>query len=79
MALWISRAPVLQPHFRRDANLTAFSSKTIPAVVTSHRGKDFKLFCLEVIHSGNVDIRKMIAPPMNLSGSPAVSPGGCKL
>jgi hypothetical protein len=57
MALWISPAPAVEADFQRDANLTAFFSKTIPAVVTSDLGKDFKLFCLEVIHSGKVDIR----------------------
>ncbi|HET9004625.1 MAG TPA: hypothetical protein VFN39_11545, partial [Gemmatimonadaceae bacterium] len=47
----------------RDANLTAFFSKTIPAVVTSHLGKDFKVSCLEVIHKRDVDIRNLIVGP----------------
>jgi len=62
MALWISRAPDAGREFRRDANLTAFFSKTIPAVVTSDIGKDFKISCSEVIHRERVDIRNMIAP-----------------
>ncbi|HWE44275.1 MAG TPA: hypothetical protein VG432_17375 [Gemmatimonadaceae bacterium] len=56
--------------FRRDANLTAFFSKTIPAVVTSHPGKDFKLSCLEVIHTTAVDIRKLIGAPLFTTGPP---------
>ena len=79
MALWISAAPVLEADFRRDANLTAFFSKTIPAVVTSDLQKDFKNSCLEVIHRGNVDIRYMIAPLLALRSRPSVFPGvGCK-
>lgn len=62
MALWKSCATHVEEHFQRDANLTAFFSKTIPAVVTSDCGKDFKLSCSEVIHSESVDIRYMIAP-----------------
>jgi hypothetical protein len=70
-----SRAECEEPHFRRDANLTAFFSKTIPVVLTSDLGKDFKLSCSEVIHRGKVDIRKMIAP---LSPVPLVRVvGGC--
>jgi hypothetical protein len=53
---------------RRDANLTAFFSKTIPAVVTSDLGKDFKLSCSEVIHTTSVDIRKLIGAPLFPAG-----------
>jgi len=64
MALWISRAPDAGREFRRDANLTAFFSKTIPAVTTSDLGKDFKIYCLEVIHRTAVDIRNLIGRPL---------------
>jgi hypothetical protein len=61
MALWKSGARDVEEHFQRDANLTAFFSKTIPVVVTSDLEKDFKLSCSEVIHTPRVDIRYMIA------------------
>jgi hypothetical protein len=72
MELWISLAPIVDREFQRDANLTAFFSKTIPAVVTSHRQKDFKNSCLEVIHRRIVDIRYMIVTPLTLRGSRGV-------
>ena len=61
MALWKNGARHVEEHFQRDANLTAFFSKTIPVVVTSDLGKDFKIICSEVIHTTRVDIRYMIA------------------
>ena len=73
MALWKSRATHVEEHFRRDANLTAFFSKTIPVAVTSDLEKDFKLSCSEVIHTSRVDIRYMIALLCGLSSRTAIS------